>query len=175
MIERPDQEGTLREFDRDVLRSGNVVGVLPVDPRSREVVLIRQFRLGAHLATARGMMVEIPAGTVDPGETIERAARRECLEETGLEPVRLSRLFGFLPAPALSDEFMTLFIALVDAAQAPERGGAGHEGEDLEVVRCTIDSATHLIERDELHSGPTVIALQWLELHKHMLRSLFGE
>jgi ADP-ribose pyrophosphatase len=161
---------TAGAFDRDLLRSGAVVGVLPLDLRSGEVILVRQFRLGGHLALCRGEMLEIPAGRVDAGETLEQAARRECLEETGLTPTRLDRLFGFLPAPALSDEHMTVFLAEVDASKAPKRAGASHEGEDVEVIRCGIATALKLIERGEIHSGPTILCLQWLALHEPRTR-----
>jgi ADP-ribose pyrophosphatase len=38
-------------------------------------------------------MIELPAGRVDPQESAEQAARRECYEETGVHPVRLQPLF----------------------------------------------------------------------------------
>lgn len=81
-------------------------------------------------------MIEIVAGRVDPGETFEAAARRECIEEIGLTPLRMVQLFGFLAAPGLSDEIMTLFLALVDAVGAPDRAGTVDEGEEIDVVRC---------------------------------------
>ncbi|MCA6125192.1 NUDIX hydrolase [Bradyrhizobium sp. WSM 1704] len=163
VTERPTTEaGTT--FERDVLRSGRVVGVLALDPERDELVLTRQFRIGGHLATGRGEMIEIVAGRVDPGETPEAAARRECIEEIGLTPLSMTRLFDFLPAPALTDEVMTLFLARVDAAAAPMRAGASHEGEDIEVIRCPISRAIDLMKRNEIQSAPTIIVLQWLQL-----------
>jgi ADP-ribose pyrophosphatase len=160
---------TLREsaaaetiFEREVLRSGSVVGVLPVDFVRGQIVLIRQFRLGGHLALGRGEMVEIAAGRVDPGEQPEDAARRECYEETGTWPVALARLFEFCPAPALSDELMTLFLAHVDASRVSGRGGLAHENEKTAVIRYSVADAIQLVESGELYSGPTLIALQWL-------------
>ncbi len=49
-------------FERDAVRIGRVVVILPVDLERDEIVLIRQFRLGAHLALGKGDMVELPAG-----------------------------------------------------------------------------------------------------------------
>lgn len=152
------------EFHRELLRSGDVVGILPVDLNSQEIILVRQFRLGGHLALGRGDMLEIPAGRVDPGEAHEQAAYRECLEETGLVPGRLEHLFSFLPAPALSDEHMMVFLAEVDASKAPTRAGASHESEDVEVVRCGIEAALKLVNCGRIHSGPTILGLQWLAL-----------
>src|ERR1700737_864949 len=79
-------------IQRDVVRIGRVVVILPVDLDRDEIVLIRQFRLGAHLALGKGDLVEVPAGRVERGEDVANAARRECLEETGLAPQPLVRL-----------------------------------------------------------------------------------
>jgi ADP-ribose pyrophosphatase len=157
-----EEPGTTGRFEREILRSGPVVGILPVDFVRGEILLIRQFRLGGHLALDRGEMVEIAAGRVDPGEQVEDAARRECYEETGTWPVALTRLFDFCPAPALSDEMMTLFVAHVDASRASGRAGLAHENERITVIRISVAEAIRLLASGELCSGPTVIALQWL-------------
>jgi ADP-ribose pyrophosphatase len=159
-LREPAAAGT--SFEREVLRSGRVVGVLPVDFIRGQIVLIRQFRLGGHLALDRGEMLEIAAGRVDPGEQPEDAARRECHEETGTWPAALTRLFDFCPAPALSDELMTLFLAHVDASRVSPRAGLAHENETTAVTRYSVAEAIQLLQSGELYSGPTVIALQWL-------------
>jgi ADP-ribose pyrophosphatase len=53
---------------RDVVLAGKVVAVLPIDPARDEIVLIRQFRLPAHLANGRGELIETVAGRVEVGE-----------------------------------------------------------------------------------------------------------
>jgi ADP-ribose pyrophosphatase len=161
-VSLPGRTGGLTRFDREVLRSGPVVGVLAVDFDRQQVVLTRQFRLGGHLAADRGEMIEIVAGRIDPGEQPEQAARRECFEEIGVHPFALVPLFDFAPAPALTDEFMTLFLARIDADQASDRGGLADEDEEIAVVRIAIDEAIKLPGSGTLRSGPTIIALQWL-------------
>jgi ADP-ribose pyrophosphatase len=175
VISRLTETAARTEFERDILRSGQVVGVLPVDLKAGQIVLTRQFRLGGHLA-GRGDMIEIVAGRVDAGETVEDAARRECQEEIGIAPVRLARLFEFSPAPALTDEFMTLFLAEVHAAHAPDAAGVRDEDEDeaIEVVPCPISRSFELLRRKELHSGSTILALQWLALNHKSLEALLS-
>jgi len=149
-------------FEREVLRSGLVVGVLPVDIDRREIVLVRQFRLGAHLGSDLGEMVEIVAGRVEAGESSDEAARRECGEEIGVVPAKLVRLLQFAPAPALTDEFMQLYLARVDAGAAPARAGLSRESEELTILRYPIAEVPELLSRNFFHSGPTLVALHWL-------------
>ena len=81
---------------RDLIRGGLVVAVLPVDLGRDEVVLIRQFRLAAHLANGLGGLLEIVAGRVEDGEAAAAAAHRECVEEIGVAPAQLVELFRYL-------------------------------------------------------------------------------
>jgi hypothetical protein len=72
------------EVQRDALRVGRVVVIVPVDLARDEIVLIRQFRLGAHLSLGLGDVVEVPAGRVERDEDVTAAALRECQEEIGV-------------------------------------------------------------------------------------------
>jgi ADP-ribose pyrophosphatase len=108
---------------RDLLRAGPAVAVLPIDLRRGEVVLIRQFRLAAHLANEKGDLVEIVAGHVEANETPLATARRECVEEIGVAPDVLVELFSYLPSPGLIDEEITLFLGIVDASRGGCRRG----------------------------------------------------
>ncbi len=154
---------------RDIVRGGEVVGVLAIDPARGELVLIRQFRLPAHLAIGKGELVEIVAGRVDPGESPVTAARRECVEEIGVAPSRLIELVAFLPTPGVTDEHATLFLGVVDSDKVCERGGATEEAEETVPVRVTIDEALEALTAGRLANGFLVIALQWLALNRHRL------
>jgi ADP-ribose pyrophosphatase len=156
---------TSAAIERDILCSGAVVGVLPIDLVRNEVVLIRQFRLGGHMALGKGGMIELPAGRVDPQETAEQAARRECFEETGAHPERLQQLFQIMPAPALSDECMTVYVASVDATKVEKRSGCTGEGESIETIRIPMEVAVEMLSSGGLHNSVLIIALQWLALN----------
>src|SRR5438067_4676592 len=71
----PNESSSPRQV-RDLLRVGSVAVVLPYDPKRDEIVVIRQFRLAAHVANGRGEMIELVAGHVEKGETAAQAARR---------------------------------------------------------------------------------------------------
>jgi ADP-ribose pyrophosphatase len=156
-------------FVRDTLRVGKVVVILPVDLDRDEVVLIRQFRVGAHLAIGLGDLVEVPAGRVERGEDVAVAAHRECEEEIGVAPRALVPLFELMPSAGATDEHMFFFLTLVDAAKVPERAGAAHEQKDTRPLSVPIDDALGALQSGTLHYGAAVIALQWLALNRARL------
>lgn len=160
---------------RDVVRIGRVVVILAVDLDREEVILLRQFRLGAQLAIGKGDMIEVPAGRVEPGESPADAGRRECLEEIGVAPSRLVPIFEVLPSPGMSDEHMTVYLGTVDAARVPDRAGALDEHEETRPLRVPVDRALAALAAGGLRYGAAVMALQWLALHRGRLRAIAGE
>jgi ADP-ribose pyrophosphatase len=169
------EEGADIHQTRDVLRSGHTVGVLPIDPERGEVVLIRQFRLAAHLMTGKGDLIELVAGYVDGDERPNAAARRECIEEIGVAPRALVQLFCFMPAPGIMDEFGTLYLAIVDAATVPQRAGLASEAEDTRPFRLKIDVALSMLTGATVCSGYLLLALQWLGLNRGRLETIIRE
>lgn len=156
----------------DLIRFGHIVGVLPVDFARNEVVLIRQFRLPAYLANGKGELIEIVAGHVEAGEQLAEAARRECLEEIGVAPSGLTELFTYFPTPGASDERITLFLGLVDAAQVPDRAGSAVEQEETHPFRISIDAALAAMASSTMHNGLLVMALHWLALNRGRLAEI---
>jgi ADP-ribose pyrophosphatase len=162
-------------LERDAVRIGRVVVILPIDLDRDEIVLIRQFRLGAHLALGRGDLVEVPAGRVERGEEVREAARRECQEEIGIVPQVMVQLFDLMPSAGASDEHMFFFLAVVDSSKTPVRAGAAHEQEDTRPLCVPIERAVEALKGGELHYGAAVIALQWLALNRGRLREIVQE
>ena len=102
----------------EVWRRGRAAAVLPYDPVVDAVVLIEQFRLPALMAGLDPVLVELPAGLCDDGETPEATARREMMEEMGLAVGTLRRIGGVLLTPGGADEVCELV----------RRAGAGTGG-----------------------------------------------
>jgi len=157
---------------RDILRASHVAVVLPVDLERGQVVLIRQFRLPAHLVTGRGEMVEIVAGRVEPGESAATAARRECVEEIGVQPQQLIELFSVMSTPGITDEYVTFFVASVDASLVPERCGMAEETEEIRPFTVSVDEAVAALGSGLIANAMVFCALQWLALNRSRLAEL---
>jgi 8-oxo-dGTP pyrophosphatase MutT (NUDIX family) len=132
----------------------NVVAVTTDD----EVLLIRQYRHGIGQ-----VHFEIPAGTTDPGETsLEEAAKRELLEETGYAGGRWSPLITLSANPALQDNLTHTFLAEGVERVALADPGAG---EDLRLHAVGIAELEALLDEGEF-----VQALHTASLMKYLLR-----
>jgi ADP-ribose pyrophosphatase len=93
------------EIKRAIVQHHGSAVMMPVDDRGR-ILLVRQYRL-----PARQYLWELPAGRVDPGETVLKAAKRELSEETGYKAKRWQKLAEFFPSPGFLAEKMTIFLA----------------------------------------------------------------
>jgi ADP-ribose pyrophosphatase len=153
----------------DILRAGAAAAVLPLDPTRDEIVLLRQFRLAAHLADGKGQLVEIVAGHAEANEQPIETARRECIEEIGVAPDPLIELLSYFTTPGMSDELITLFLGIIDASRVPKQAGLAAEHEQTFLTRVPIDAALAALAGGAIHNGPLIVALQWLMLNRSRL------
>ena len=140
---------------RDVVRHGGSVVILAVDDAGPEplVLLERQYRYAAGQD-----MWEIPAGSMDAGETPLFGARRELLEETGYRARHWSRALFFYPTPGFVDETMTIYLArgLTSGPPQPEAD---------EFITCQLlplSRVVDLILSGRIQDGKTIAAVLWL-------------
>ena len=103
------------EIKRELFGGAQVSAVLPYDPVNKKIVLIQQFRPGTISKDNQHYLDEIVAGIIDPGESPEDTAKRECLEETGCKVNNLTSIQGYFPAPGSSQSFYNLFLGEVIA------------------------------------------------------------
>ena len=113
-------------------------------PDAEHVVLVHQYRHSIRRETW-----ELPAGSLNTGESAEEAARRECGEEIGLVPRSLVRLAGLFPAPGFCDEELIFFRAS-GLEPAPAGAYAPDEDEDIRARSCEVLAARAMVERGEI-------------------------
>ena len=160
--------------ERDVLIAGKVVVVISIDLVRQQIVLIRQFRLPAHIANGLGDMVEFVAGRVEPNETLVDAARRECREEIGIAPEKTVQLLRNLTTPGSSDEEVTIFLCAIDSSTIRDGSRTTADGEHLQIMRTSIEDAIRALNRYTMRGSPLVIGLQWLALNREHLPNLLA-
>jgi ADP-ribose pyrophosphatase len=151
---------------RDRLHHPGSVVIVPII--DDDVLLIRQWResVGTEL-------LEAPAGLREPGETAEAAATRECEEEVGHRPGRLTALGHWHASPGISDETMAVFVAeeLTATARRPD----GPEERDATVVRLPIDDAVDLAASGGIPDLKTTAALLATAANRRRFASIDGD
>lgn len=150
-VTSPTRQGGVRT--REIVRHPGAVVILPLVDKDH-VCLIRNYR-----ASVDRTLIELPAGTLEPGEPPIETARRELIEETGYRCERLEPLHAFYAAPGILDERMHMFVAtgLTPGATARELG------EDIDNLVVTWDEARAMITRGEIEDAKTLVGLLWYD------------
>lgn len=142
----------------EIIRHPGAAAVVPVassietgtDPT---LLMLRQFRYAAG-----GELWEIPAGRLDSGESPETCARRELLEEAGVEAERLEPLTEIYTTPGFTDERIHLFAAFGLRTGEPKR----EPDEFIEVTPMPLSEVLGRIASGEIRDGKTIVAVLYL-------------
>jgi len=136
-------------IDIDVIRHPGAAAIVPLMSKS-SVILIKQYRYAVG-----GYIWEIPAGTLNPGESPIECAKRELVEETGYSSDKLEKLTEIVPVPGYSDERIHIYLAtgLVKAVQNLDRD------EMLNVHEINMDDALKMIAKGEIIDSKTISGL----------------
>ncbi len=89
----------------EIVHHPGAVVIIPITP-SGDILLVQQWR-----RAAKEILLELPAGTLEPNEEPIACAARELQEETGFGAKTLQSLGGFYTAPGYCDEYLHLFLA----------------------------------------------------------------
>lgn len=138
---------------RQIIEHPGAVVILPILPDGN-ICLIRNFR-----PAAGKTLVELPAGTLEPGEPPRQTAIRELREETGYAASKVTELPGFYTSPGILTERMHVFLATELVEHSPER----EAGEDIENFLVSWDEAMAMIERGEIEDAKSVAALLYYD------------
>lgn len=133
-----DRKGTTREWEFiERVACNGIVAIVPITDRN-EILLIRQFR-----PAVNRHVIELPAGLNDKGDTIEEAARRELLEETGYYARNLTFLAEGPLSSGASGEILTVYLARdLEFVGIADRD----ETEDIEVIALPLGSLSEHLD-----------------------------
>lgn len=159
--ESPGRDGQL--VRRDIILHPGAVAILPLLDEDH-LCLLRNRR-----PVVGDTLLEIPAGTLEPGEDPDLAAHRELAEETGYRAGRMDKLHRFFPSPGVIDEATHLYVAreLVPGEMRLELD------EDLEPIRVAWTQALSWVMDGTIRDAKTLVAvLLWQRLREGGLERL---
>lgn len=137
---------------REYVRHPGAVAIVPLLDDGR-LVMERQYR-----APLKQILLEFPAGKIDPGEDTKTCAIRELIEETGYRAAEWARACEIHNAAAYSTERIEIWFArgltLGDRAL--------DDGEHIEVLAMSLEELEALAAQGALTDAKTLIGLLWL-------------
>ncbi len=138
-----------RSTSLNIVEHPGAVTIVPIFPNG-DVLLIRQFRLAAG-----GNIYEIPAGTMERGETPRETAMREIVEETGHRAKTMRKITEFWTAPGFCTELMHLFVA---EGLTPAEG-EGDADEIIRPLRVPYARALRMIREGKIRDAKSIVGL----------------
>ncbi|EGR3114002.1 ADP-ribose diphosphatase [Vibrio parahaemolyticus] len=159
--------------EREMFERGHAAAMLPYDPKTDQVVIIEQIRIGA-LEHEHPWQLEIVAGMIDRAESAEEVIRREAEEEAGITVGRVASVMSYYPSSGGCSEKLDVFVGEVDASKAHGIHGLDYEDEDIRVHVLSREQAYQWVKDGIFENGASIIALQWLQLNHQELRSQWG-
>ena len=143
-----------RAVKMECVRHRGSVILLPMTTPGR-LLLVRQYRY-----VVNEWLWELPAGTLEPGESLEEAARRECHEEVGKIAGRAQKLLSFFPSPGFCDEEMNFFL-LTDLRdrRADEPAPDQDPDEILNVKEFSVQDVREMVKSGQIRDMKTVVGM----------------
>lgn len=133
----------------DIVAHGEAVIIVPVDQEGR-IWFVRQYR-----HPAGKIMLEVPAGMMEPGEDPQFSAQREMREEIGMGAEKLSKIGGFYLAPGYSSEYAHIFLA---KGLYPDPL-PGDQDEFLDLEKMDMEQAIMMAESGQMEDAKSIAAL----------------
>lgn len=154
-------EGTIINLRKDevTVRNGvswreivehNGGAVLAAVTKDEKMVMVRQYR-----KPAGKVMLEVPAGKIDPGETPQEAACRELKEETGYTPGKIEFLTKFFPSVGYSEEILYLYLC-TDLLPGQTNFD---ENEAIDIEEIPIATLYEMAMKGDIEDAKSIIAI----------------
>ena len=158
---------------REVYDRGNGAVILLYNPKSKNVILTRQFRLPTYLnKNKNGMMIEACAGVLDE-DSPEECIIRETKEETGYEISHPKKIFESYMSPGAITEILYFYVAeYYENMKVSQGGGLDKEQEDIEVIEMKFEEAYQMIADGKIKDSKTIMLLQYAKIHDLINKTL---
>ncbi len=137
-----------KEIQRDVVVHGGAVVVVAVE--NGDLLFVRQYRYAAGQS-----LLELVAGTLEPGEDPAETAGRELQEEAGFKAARITKLGQFFSAPGFCSELLHCYLA---EGLTPSRL-PGDEDEEIELERYSLADALRMAREGQIQDAKTLAGL----------------
>lgn len=138
---------------REIVEHPGAVTVLPILDDGT-ICLIRNYRVAVQRT-----LIELPAGTLEPGEDPATAAERELIEETGYRARSIEKLCEFYMSPGILNERMHLYLA--SGLQAGPL--ALEPGEDIQTLVVTHQDALRMVADGAIQDAKTLVGLLYYD------------
>lgn len=160
------RDGRLLKLVREVHDHGSGVAVLPYDLDRKTALVVRQLRAPVLINDGVGLIVEVPAGLVDPDDPDpETALRREASEELGYRLGDLEQVGHVYSSPGSLSERLALYLArYTPADRIGSGGGVETEGEDIEVLEMPLAQLSDNADNGAIQDMKTLLLIQTLRL-----------
>ena len=157
-------DGKEQEIAREVYDVDHGAAILPYDPLRGRVLLVRQFRLAAFLASGRETLIEACAGKLEGADPAERIVM-EAAEELGYAIKAPRYLFDGFMSPGVYAEKISYFVATYSPDDRTGAGGGVDIDEDIEVLEPTFAEALAMIDSGEIVDTKTILLLHYAKLN----------
>ncbi|MDI1494906.1 MAG: NUDIX hydrolase [Cenarchaeum symbiont of Oopsacas minuta] len=138
-----------RKVRRDIIIHPGAAAIVAFDSDGK-IILVKQNRF------PHGYVLEVPAGTLEKGETPMQCAKRELLEETGYAVRRLKKLISYHPTIGASTEIIHCFVAL-DAKKVSST--KLDSDEFITVLKMDVNKLIHMIKTGKITDSKTICSV----------------
>ncbi|GAB1420114.1 ADP-ribose pyrophosphatase [Anaerolineales bacterium] len=138
-----------QQSTREIVKHPGAVAIVALT-ESQQILMVKQFRLAANQ-----VMLELPAGTLEPDEDPLQCAIRELQEETGYKPGSIEPMGGVFVAPGYTTEFIHFFLAtnLVESVLEMD------DDEFIELIAIDYQQVLAMIESHKIQDAKTIAAI----------------
>jgi GDP-mannose pyrophosphatase NudK len=162
------KNGKSKNLTHEVYGKSDGVAILLYNPKTKKVILSKQFRMPVYVAgVSNGFSIEVVGGAMDENESAETCVIRETEEEVGYKIAKVKKVSAVFLSPGIVKERVHLFVGeYKDEDKTENGGGLEVEGEEIVVLETDFLQALKMIETEEIIDARTIILLQYVQINK---------